>query len=425
MKPRHCLSLLIAATLCSCGFHKQWRTDFSDAPISAPAEAKKRVIETYDGITLGHVEFTDHGSFWDDRQLSKLESVVRSNLKTHPEKYRKGALFVAFAHGWNHNAQEGDGNLDSFRKLLSTLKQSEDTAHGQHRPVIGVYLSWRGRTKPKVPTDAPQLLTTFWGRKEAAERIGYRAMAETLTRISLLREDVAAVEGVPEHLWNSRLYVVGHSFGAAAVFSSVSRFFEDEAIELKLKARDRKAYIARRWDLVVLVNPAFEAQRYAILDKYKDFSTNSLFGRMPRLLVIGAENDVPCRTIFPVGQWLDFSSHVTKNDAEFDHIRSAAAQYEKFYTHDLIPAARPDCPATLTPKEHAGNHKHIPAFSTFESLGVTTTADSIGGFMVARADKSIVDGHNGIWKDNFRTFLARLIEARENAVKAGTQRGGQ
>jgi hypothetical protein len=125
------------------------------------------VLEVYEpNLRIAHLECDDQGGFWEKttlkgeapsglkdslNQLDFFEQEIRRDLKERPDFYRKGAVIITYVHGWNHNGREGNGNLMEFRQALSKMSLEEQV--GMKRPVMGVYLSWRGRplATPSVP----------------------------------------------------------------------------------------------------------------------------------------------------------------------------------------------------------------------------------------------------------------------------------
>lgn len=430
-------SRFFLASLClflgSCTlYHRQWRTNYDVTPLPGlitaddgqAAQARKdRALEVYqDGTVLAHVEFTDQGGIWGNippegtrlpppaNQLDVLEQWVAGDMKKNPSKYRKGAIILTFTHGWHNNALEGNDNLRHFREAVANVKRDDDLG----RPVIGVYLSWRGRMRPALPgvLDAAEYVTTFWGRKEAAERIGYRGMAEALMRLSLLRDRIAKHEGVPERDMNSRIIAVGHSFGAQALFSAISRYFEDELMEI-VKGGRPKDYVHRRWDLVILINPAFEAHRYEIINRYQArLNYSGVYSRLPRMMITGSENDFPNRTYFPVGQRLDTRTWAVQKGG-YRYVANTAGQLPEFQTHRL--AFRGRNRPILEPIG-TGWYEGRKTMPEFESI--VTDTRSVQPFMVAVTDRELVNGHSGIWEEPFRWFLRNLIQSRERTVQA-------
>jgi hypothetical protein len=257
---------------------------------------------------------------------------------------------------------------------------------------------------------------------------------------------------VPSNQKKSRLIVVGHSFGATAVFSAVSRFFEDELMDLAGSAKRRKedTYIRRQWDLVVLVNPAFEALRFVTIARYSRDKRLQELARevkkpyllLPRFMIVQSENDVPNKCIFPIGQWVGNATVSIQHTERLDQARrlhKSLGFYDVFSTHELVLSNCDECPALLKSRlitveerkqgrisayealrlSHGGT-RHAQIAEAFESTKVVEEGHggSIGPVMVARADKAVVDGHNSIWGGNFIGFFVKLLNAREKAVVA-------
>ncbi|WP_265595910.1 hypothetical protein [Verrucomicrobium sp. BvORR106] len=488
-------TLLLAAT--SCVAHKQYRSDYSTEQLRQPPKSlasphpvvdpasvssksrEHRVFEVYgDTFKLAHIECDDQGSYWETtpdnvesvsgirpgrgrNQIEFMEETLEADLAKNRARYRNGVIILAFAHGWNNNAQEKNDNLKNFRHAAYEVWKDENTKPGAlKRPVIAIYLSWRGRVIPNATTlgienvkgasfiaNVPHYFS-FWNRKGTAEEIGYRAMAESLKRISLIRRRFEEVEPRSDADKNSRAIIVGHSFGAAAVFSSVSRSYEDDLMELVYdhERRKKRPWVHRNWDLVVLVNPAFEALRYVTIARYsRDQRLASLaesqrvpYIYLPRMIVVGSNTDVPNKTLFPIGQTLGNLTTSTQKTPWIEQrgrLRTALGAYRPFATHDLVKSDNSNCPAMLRAiplaegKSGLGAMKPLSAnehgrsfMSPFQSQGVVDDASSIGPFMVAQADKAVIDGHGDIWNERFRIFITRLIEAREMTVNQMSRR---
>lgn len=431
--------LVVTALSPSCAFHKQHRTDLAETPFLGSASQNDsdlaahrayRTFEVYDEFALGHIEFDDQGKYWmggldpqtgnKSTQIDVLERHVGQQMKNGA--YPNGVLMVVFAHGWHHDASEADENLNSFRKALFALSE-EETEKPDGRKVLGVYLGWRGETIAVPGVN----VATFWGRKEIAHNIGQRDMGETLARLADLRYKIAKQEAGFTNVstMKSRIALVGHSFGAAAMYSAVSRFFVDELIELERSGY--KDEVSRRWDLVVLANPAFEALRYEAIDRYtRRFQDEILggfrpdkFSQFPRLIIASSENDGPNKKWLRVGQFLANFGEGHQEGAERDMMNQAAGQYEPFYTHDLKCAEKPCNGQKLVARPRAGrvprsgNKAFQPFAALFES---SEDASSLLPCMVLNVEKGIIGSHNDIWQDGFREFLVKFLVAREQVA---------
>ncbi len=452
--------LLVITMAVGCTRHQQNRTEFhtsklgsyeSEFPDDSKIEKVTRqkigqdIFEDYKDFLLAHVEFDDQGQFWeterdgDFNQLDALEKRIHDEMKSDPIKYKKGAVIVAFAHGWFNNSEEGNGNLDQFRNMMSELVKDSKKS-GKDVPHIGVYLSWRGLRSIEVPVlDTINRPLTYWDRKQTAHNIGHRAMGETLRRLSVLRNEIVTHgEGIQpknRNLGRSRVVLVGHSFGAAAIYSGVSRYFEDELI--KVERSNYKRSVGRAWDLVVLINPAFEALQYEAIDRYSSkipLETESQFVQMPRMLILSAENDSATGMFLPIGQTLGDLFRPRQRSEHLDQNRrltTALGHYDPFFTHQLVLEGKS---AKLKPfREFENRYENCGAtcvtdftpvhsqdfLSSFESVfSKSASVKRTFPFMVARADSDVIDNHNGIWKDPLRQFVSDFIHAREDAAMA-------
>jgi dienelactone hydrolase len=97
------------------------------------------------------------------------------------------------------------------------------------RKVVGIYIGWRG-----LSFDAGEIAEdlTFWTRMATAHRVAERAVREVLSRAKALRDavDAASWPGHQDHR-NTRLVTIGHSFGGLIVYTALSQYFIDRAVQ--------------------------------------------------------------------------------------------------------------------------------------------------------------------------------------------------
>src|SRR5690606_31520086 len=128
-------------------------------------------------------------------------------------------LLVVFVHGWKHSAAPGDTNIETFRNALASLSAADarlrSEAGAPSRQTVGVYLGWRGGS---VSIPGIKELT-FWERKNTAHKVGHGSVTEVLSRLELIKRTRNVIESDN----NSRLVVVGHSFGGAVVYAAVGQ----------------------------------------------------------------------------------------------------------------------------------------------------------------------------------------------------------
>lgn len=313
------LVLLTALLVSACAPHKMYRTDYSLCVSDEPETAcKLNALQEYrdaenseQSYVLGFIEFDDQGQVFDRHQMHKVLEYLNELASREDESM----LTVVFVHGWKHSAAPADGNIKTFRKTLRHLAATESRvgkSFGKKpRRVTGVYLGWRGGsvTAPVVKE------LTFWDRKNTAHKVGRGGVTEVLNRIELVRETKHAVAGADSS--DHRLVIVGHSFGGAVVFSSLSQILENGFIHTegpKGTVSDPRGF----GDLVVLINPAFEAMNYAPLSDMSTERGTYFRSQLPVLAVLTSEADDATGRAFPIGRWFSTVFEKTR-DMERDN----------------------------------------------------------------------------------------------------------
>ncbi len=149
-------------------------------------------------VDVAIIEFDEFGMLWAPEQLEAAVSLISERNATS----NRGIMVVTYAHGWMNNANPDrvENDLTRFRNGMRSLgKQlwAESSPAPDH--VVGVYLGWRGATN-RVPLWS---YLSFWGRKDAAERVASYQMRESLFRLT------AAAKTRPD----SKVVLSGHSMG--------------------------------------------------------------------------------------------------------------------------------------------------------------------------------------------------------------------
>ena len=97
------------------------------------------------------------------------------------------------------------------------------------RKVAGIYIGWHG-----LSFDAGEIGQdlTFWTRMATAHRVAEGAVREVLARAKALRDAVDATSwpGHQDHR-STRLVTIGHSFGGLIVYTALSQYFIDRAVQ--------------------------------------------------------------------------------------------------------------------------------------------------------------------------------------------------
>ncbi|MFA6052283.1 MAG: hypothetical protein WC762_06810 [Methylobacter sp.] len=291
------LMLLSVLLLAGCAQNSAYRTDYQPCVYTQSSDCADRAVQHHapgqaDEYYLSFIEFDDQGQLWDREQLHKVLDSYQ------PIAGVNDVLLVVYIHGWHHNAAPEDGNIKEFRQLLTKLSQAESHG-GTARKVLGVYIGWRGESITIPVINA----ATFWDRKNTAHKVGQQGVTEVLLRLEEIVNVKAGMEtAIPKPL-NSRLVTIGHSFGGAVLYTALQQILEDRFID----SRKNKTFSGDAnglGDLVVLLNPAFEALRYATLyDISQDYCRGYFPSQLPKLAILTSEADWATGGVFPVGRF--------------------------------------------------------------------------------------------------------------------------
>lgn len=424
---------LLMMALAGCAPFVQYRADYPLCDNPTPEFAK--TCETHAlqqfpagggaSYLLGLIEIDDQGQLWDREQMW----AVINRLNT--EAAEKDLLMVVFAHGWKHNAAPGDDNIETFRKVLARL--SEDELHISRktglpaRQVVGVYLGWRGAslTIPYIDN------LTFWDRKNTAQVVGHGGVTEVLNRIELVKRDKDST--VPGGS-GTRLAVIGHSFGGAAVYTSLGQILQGRFVRTTGPA-GLQSNIEGFGNLVVLINPAFEASLFAPLSDMS-IERGTYFGtQLPVMAILTSEADYATRYAFPAGRFFSTllekdrkikrKNALTRQEETIDEGRAntqAVGHFEPYRTHKLYPAAEVsrENVAELSSGESlravaaassAWEHDQPGSKIDIAGLRLERTASSAGRnpYLVVRVDKRLIKDHNDIDDPRIIEFIKQLI----------------
>lgn len=401
--------LLIACISAGCVSGRTYRTQLQTSDYcvfkakgDCPGELLHQVGQTpsYPPVLMGYVEFDDQGYLRDARSKDGLIEQIRAIDRDRP------VLMVVFAHGWKHNAAPDDGNVEAFAQFLGKMANADADAcrNGacSARQVVGVYLGWRGLSNKVEPFKT----LTFWGRKGRAHRVGTDGATEVLTELAKINAARRA----------NRLIITGHSFGGALVYNSLNQLLIRDTAFLGKDGR-----VARNVaDLVVLVNPAFEAARFNALQRKASGMTFTP-GQRPILAIFTSQADTATQRAFPAGRALVtvFSEHSTPEQKR-QNIQ-AIGHYAPYRTHTLMQLTTP---ATVDFKGFACGWKaYATGASNRWDVGAValarTPAKAEGApsnlesarfnpYMVVAVEKGIISGHNEIWGNEFSDFLYRF-----------------
>lgn len=383
-------------------------------------------IDTRGNYDLAVIEFDDQGWYHDPTVQDKLANYLRSKQDKH-------LTIIVFVHGWRHNACEGDANLTQFRNLLQDAADNEGYTSSPRR-VFGVYLAWRGLSLRGVLSYG-----TFWTRKNAAFRVAVGSVREVLASLRRHQRDCNAFPRTEDDVESgngTRLVLAGHSFGGLILFSAVAEYLIDSVV------RPRRKVVRPFGDLVILVNPAFEATRFQPLATAILARGGFAAGQRVCFVAVTAQNDEATRVAFPLGRWLGSRFEAIRQEvypklpprAQRDANLNTVGHLRWLTTHRLT---APDG-ANAKMLEAFGNgwrpsfveeDKAFDAFNDrWRSEGslqpgwrrdYTSGAglEHVGGdpdnpFWVVEASREVIDGHNGIFSPVFLGFLRQVCDDR-------------
>lgn len=427
-------TVLVVFVIAACAPFQQYRTVYPEVCIS-PTPAPSPACESHalqqlpdakgNRYLLGFIEFDDQGQLWDRRQMTEVVGKLAGEAGT------KELLMVVFVHGWKHSAAPGDGNIETFRKVLGQLSDAETQiaklTGTPPREVAGVYLGWRGGSVT-VPLLEDM---TFWERKNTAQKVGHGGVTEVLSRLELIKQDKESTE--PGHS-RTRLVVVGHSFGGAVVSTALAQVLENRFVQTVGPA-GVQSDVAGFADLVVLINPAFEAMQFSPLSDMATERGSYFASQLPVVLELTSEADYATRYAFPAGRWLSTRFEKTRERTRWNAVTrqqesidesaanvSALGHFKPFITHRLYPLSdqEPARVRELSTNEsmrlfiqssadwaHDTPGSKIPFGAVM--LERTTTSAGRNPYLLTYVDRRLITDHNDIDDPRIIEFVKQLI----------------
>ena len=407
--------LLLVVVISGCASNAIYRKEFSSCTASAQQLCEDHAIQLHQAKTdqeylISFVEIDDQGQL---RNRKQMQAVLD---ELYMMAANESLLINVFVHGWHHSAKPQDPNVESFKQSLAQLSQLESklskAQHKQSRKVVGVYVGWRGES-----IDVPYLNNiTFWDRKSTAQEVGHLGMDELLLKL----EEISNVKNTMEPPIKSRLVIVGHSFGGAAVYSATSQILASRFVD----SRENKGSTdtAKGFgDLVVLLNPAFEALRYAPLYDLAQARCSYFPEQQPRLVILTSEADKATKYLFPLGRIFStfFETHgpVNRDDCrrpvsfhEGAADRSTVGHFKPLLTHELRPASQAkkavyaEASGVWRQQQEGGVQQY--GATELTHLGKTVVRNP---FLNIKVDRELIGDHNDVFGEEILEFLRQLI----------------
>lgn len=354
-------------------------------------------IEDYGKYFLGVVEFDDQGWSYDQsNQMQVLESRLKQEF-ADPQYDDTDFLTVVFIHGWHHNAHDNDCNVYEFRSMLKSISEKYDSLYPgtfkQRKRVVGIYVGWRGEAM-NIPGIR---YLSIVDRRYTAEHVAKGSVRELF---AMLRKH-EFVEGArskrPDRV---RTVVIGHSFGGLIAFHGLSQALLNELALSKpdpnigcnsAVPREGSTTSIPAWpDMVVLINPAFEASRFEslhhLMQPVKDCPY--LNETRPKLVVVTADNDSATGSFFPffrrIGTLFEgYDESIRRSESrERESNWHAIGFVDRYRTHRL-------CLQT----SGSGQTRAVAALAPPASAD--WKQDEFAPVWVIGAPPEIVDGHDG------------------------------
>ncbi|WP_369936908.1 alpha/beta hydrolase [Xanthomonas tesorieronis] len=395
---------LVCAFLAGCSSYGQQRTQrticHEASSLSGECKGAEFIVLDGDGTApapaLAFVEFDQNGTPYDPASIDDVIGKIATASAQPPQRQ----LLVVFIHGWNHNAAQSDGNVIAFKAFLRQLQAQEQVlAVGKRRAVVGVYLGWQAKASDNSLLE----LLSYRDKKELGLTTGVQGVRGVLERLATLRR------AAPE----SRLVLIGHSFGGGVLFTAV----KDRIVAAIAdpQAPRQKAY----GDLVILLNPAIEAEQFVALHQTVAQTT---FPACEPLAMASftSDADTALSREFPRGMRLFYPQRLAVASAdEAERITTPYGLYAPFSHYRLRVLPDATAQTALTPAAFTA------AARTWGGFRAGTGAFALGGIALApnaapapqpwvpllnvRVDKALIQEHNAIWDPRFAYFIRGLV----------------
>lgn len=403
---------------------------------------KKELIEVVDAAqssrsySLQFVEINDQGYFRDRRQA---DSAIE--FAEQPPKIKDGRIYyVVYVHGWFHGPEMSDNHLPHLLEALGHLSRWRENGE-----VRGIYIGWRGN-----PLNLPLLeYLTFWDRKNVSEEVGRGSLQEFLLRLEATVQRNGA---------QNKLVTVGHSFGASVVFNALSHTLVQRFVDAMNYAKDESLKNGKPQpltinprgygNLVVLINPAFEAMRflpiYSMVQHFtvpgeKELKPQFSFDDTcrPYFVVLSSEADWATKVAFWKGRILStiWESHddifiadrnspeMRKEHSEWYMDRTTIGNYGEFTSYKTLRRTKgkdetKQC--DILKKEHwkelraiwekNADKKKSGMFPGIDFILEGPYDPSNSPFLLTSVDKSIIENHSDIGSMDLVCWIVQLAD---------------
>jgi hypothetical protein len=397
-----------------CPFQPSWREDPADKTRPTP------------GNPVFTLKLTSQGEWVDRCDYADLLQELQANLE--PLK------IVLYVHGWKHGPESADRRRfgELIEKMAVAERSKTSSSSAEPRKIVGIYIGWPAHT-----IDIPIFEElTYWGRQKAADRISQSGIvAKIVAGIASVRGAISSTPIPHQPLNQDQFIFIGHSFGARILLTATSQLLIQDvegahpgSRQPTLSGPPTDPESIQGWPyrcvpskrLIVLLNPAVEAFTYSFFHNTRRSDHEFRVGQQPLILMVATNNDSATRTAFPIGQaiglnWHDKELTTIGNYKPFQThtltktriCRSGVSWFDGFQTKDGL------CLERLVVEDEVDGVASRETMINRRMGAVRMGNQSRNPFVVAHTNANIVDGHNGIWGDDFTTWLITFINTRE------------
>lgn len=202
--------------------------------------------------------------------------------------------------------------------------------------------------------------------------------------------------------------VMGHSFGGLIVYSAVAQ----SLIEAVSQQKDFP--VSSFADLILLINPAFEAARYLpVFDQFSSKTSQAM--PVPVFVSVTAWNDYATKFWFPVAMSIASFGESTRPGIERQALLNTMGHIPRMITHRLQ--------ATSETKSASKQGQERPANQEGQCWKLGSTGpDVCGPFWNVSASPEVINGHDGIDGYVFIEFVRDLVIERMAGSSNGDSR---
>jgi hypothetical protein len=357
------------------------------------------------GYALSFVEFDDQGQPWDFAQVEKTTQLIESQTRK--------SLVLVYVHGWQNNADraalgKADKDVERFRDALRYLAfesrrvASIDPVGRPAVPIVGIFIGWRGKS---LRGPGAISFPSFWPRRNAANRVGGKALANLLNRwIDTAERQNSA----------TRIILSGHSFGARVL---------ERAVESDVRLLNGNQ---PRVDLVLYVNSANDAR--LTVRRISEWRQNGLqllddqqrVKDLPLVLAVTSQADLATKVLLPLANTVlpDASEHAfalssghyaDRMPTRFSVKKKAAGHTRFLHSHDAVPTnCRASTPSGELQFSTGSEDRTCYRLVRRESIERRPPFNQTPYWIVS-VDKAVIKNHGDVWNQSLLNLLSKVI----------------